>query len=197
MTGGRESSCAVDLLPAIMVRVGRGRVQGNPSARRAGVLAVALAVSSCGGSGSGWDEKAAVTGNACPPVKRLVTKAEVEKALGGRPDEGERSGYPLMLDLPTCVFSARAERGPATLAVVLADGLGSDLIAQFREERRNEQPVVVAGLGDEALWYEGPRMMLVRKGSSLLALQMSLTGPRFSFYRNRSTDLARKMVDRL
>lgn len=173
----------------------RGETQAR--ARSAGFLAASLVLASCGGGGSGWDENARVTGNACPPVKRVVKKAEIERALDGKVDEGRLSQFPLLLDIPTCRFVGRGRTGPASASLAVVEGLADDLLEQFMQQHANSNPLVLDDLGDEAVWFEEPRMLFVRQGSRLLVMQLFLTGPRFNRYRERATGIADKAVDRL
>ncbi len=174
-----------------------GRRTGRATARCAVVVAASLAVGGCGGEGSGWDEQAKVTGNACPPVKRVVKKAEVERALGAKVDQGRLSQFPLLLDVPTCRFDGRGKTGPVSASFAIVNGLADDVLEQFKEQHTTGTPAIVSDLGDEAVWFEQPRMLFVREGSRLFIVQLSLSGPQFQRYRERATKLAGEAVERL
>lgn len=175
----------------------RRRLRRVAVARCAGFVTASLVLASCGDKGRGWGETSEVTGNACPPVKNIVSKSEVEDVLGGKVNEGARSQFPLLLDVPTCRFDARAESGPATASLAVVNGLADDVVEQFTEQHPESPPVAVGDLGDEAVWFEQPRMLFVRKGTRLLIVQLFLTGPQFNRYRERATRFADKAVGRL
>lgn len=158
---------------------------------------MSLMLSACGGDDLGWLKASGTTGNACPPVKRIVGKGEIESALDAKVNQGELSQFSVVLDVPTCKFDGKSEAGPASAAFAVIDSLGDEILEQFKEQQTTMSPLVVDDLGDEAVWFEQPRMLFVRKGSRLLVMQLFLTGPQFNRYRDRATQIAEKAVDRL
>ena len=121
-------------------------------------LAIACALTGCGGAppGESSDPAASSSAAAAPAAVdpcALVTKAEADQALGGdatqeRPNEANPSPR-----LATCRYTAARGQGLAVLVVMVRTGY-SDVEARttFQGTRDLGGTQPVAGLGDEAFW---------------------------------------------
>lgn len=168
----------------------------DPSAGRGKALlrlfvpVLVLALGACGSEG---DEAAP----AVPPGPcELVTLTDVEATLGSTVSGGEMgSDVPtIVVGERTCQFKLTDPNKPASVVRV---GYTPNFAPLVFRKLKDQQPTAepVADLGDEALWVDNPKALVVLRGDKVLTVVVF--GAAVTDHRQRAITLATAALKRL
>jgi len=121
-----------------------------------------------------------------PHACSIVTREALERAAGTAFKEGRKL-------MRNCIFDTADGRGRVTVQVGFpGDGLSDYPDQKHAMELAGAKLVPVSGLGDEAVWADGPDHLLLRKGGHLIDVDPGLTGKGSA--RERATAIAQAVL---